>query len=175
MRRFGTLLKTYGNNCAFRPPPPIPPVAQVCDSQAVMVPSFLRADLDFGEDRGAVAGDGQFGFAIEEQLHGPAAAFLRELRGFHAPQVGGELAAEAAAHVVHVDVDVGGGNVRGACRDRRRCRRRSAWTASIRSCRPSTAMIWPCGSRQQCVITGMPYSPSTTDVGFLEGLRRDRR
>src|SRR5579864_5749797 len=43
MRRLGTLVKTYGNNCAFKFPPPRPPVDQVSDCQAVIVPSFFAA------------------------------------------------------------------------------------------------------------------------------------
>ena len=42
---------------AGMPPPVKPPVAQDCDCHTVIVPSFLAADLDFGEGRGPVAGD----------------------------------------------------------------------------------------------------------------------
>src|SRR5271170_4378473 len=45
MRRLGTLVNTYGNNWAFIPPPPIPPVDHVSDCHAVIVPSLCAATL----------------------------------------------------------------------------------------------------------------------------------
>ena len=48
--------------------------------------------------------------AIEEQLDGDL-GFLRELRADEALRVGAELAAEAAAHVLRDDADVGARNL----------------------------------------------------------------
>src|SRR6516162_7970956 len=42
-RLFGMLMNTYG--MGGMPPPPTPPVDHVCDSQTVMVPSFLAPTL----------------------------------------------------------------------------------------------------------------------------------
>ena len=87
------------------------PVDQVSLCQPVMVPSFLPAMLDLAVGGGAVAGDHQFGVALQEQLHGASAGLLGEPGGHLAPGVGAELAAEAAADVVHLDLDVGGGHL----------------------------------------------------------------
>src|SRR5262249_31688424 len=74
-------------------------------------PVFLSADFDLGVRRGPHAGDGQFGRAIEKELDRLAAALLGELGALDAPAVGGELAAEAPADMVHVDLDLSGGQL----------------------------------------------------------------
>src|SRR5262249_19056973 len=76
-------------------------------------PVFLGADLDLGIRRRPHAGDGQLGGAVEKELDRLAAAFLREIGALDAPAVGGELAAEASADMVHVDLDLGGGQLQG--------------------------------------------------------------
>src|SRR5258708_1410199 len=43
----GIFLNTYGNCCALIPPLPNPPVDQVFDCQAVIVPSFFAPTLTF--------------------------------------------------------------------------------------------------------------------------------
>src|SRR5947209_9585679 len=49
MRLLGTLRKTYGKSVAFTPPPVYPPLAQVCESHAVSVPSRFAPTLIFAK------------------------------------------------------------------------------------------------------------------------------
>ena len=76
-----------------------------------MVPSFLPPTLILPKAEGRLPRDRLFGGAIEEQLHRLAAALLRETRADFGPRrPAAELAAETAAHVIHLDVDIGGGH-----------------------------------------------------------------
>ena len=89
------------------PPPPMPPVAQDCDSQTVMVPSFLAPTLILPNAEGRLPAMVSSVRAVQKQLHRLAAALLREEGAHRTPGVGRELAAEPAAHVIHVRVDLG--------------------------------------------------------------------
>ena len=75
-----------------------------------MVPSFLPATLILPKALGRLPGDLLFGGAIEEELDRLAAGLLGEAGADFGPGSGAELAAEAAADVVHLDLDVGGGD-----------------------------------------------------------------
>ena len=71
---------------------------------------FFCADLNVGEGGRTDTGDGEFRLAVEEHFDGFAAALLGELRAYDAPAVGRKLSAETAAHVIHLDADVGSWN-----------------------------------------------------------------
>src|ERR1035437_398717 len=68
---------------------------------------LLAGDFDFAEGAGTVAGDLLFGGAIEEDLDRLAARFLGEAGADFGPRSGAEFAAEAAADVIHLDLDIG--------------------------------------------------------------------
>src|ERR1019366_5463690 len=67
-------------------------------------------DFDFAESAGTVAGNLQFGGAIEEDLDRFTACLLGEQGADFGPRSGAELAAETAADVIHLDLDIGGGD-----------------------------------------------------------------
>src|ERR1019366_9519746 len=69
---------------------------------------LVTGDFDFAEGAGTVAGNLQFGGAIEEDLDRLAAGPLGEQGTDFGPCSGAELTAEAAADVVHLDLDIGG-------------------------------------------------------------------
>ena len=73
------------------------------------VPVGVGGRRDLGVRRGTRAGDADLLVPVEHQLH-RAAGVLRELGADDAPAVHAELAAEAAAHVLGLDVDVRGRN-----------------------------------------------------------------
>ena len=68
---------------------------------------LLARDLDLGVGRRTVARDHLFGGAVEEQLHRTAAGLLRKAGAHLAPGIRREFAAESAADVVLLDVDIG--------------------------------------------------------------------
>ncbi len=68
---------------------------------------LLARDLDLGVGRRTVAGDHLLGGAVEEQFHRTAAGLLRKEGAHLAPGIRRELAAESAANVVLLDVDIG--------------------------------------------------------------------
>src|SRR6185437_1955534 len=74
---------------------------------------FLRADLHSRASRGTAAGGLEFGLAIEHHLYRLAAGFLRELRRCDPPWIKAKLAAEAAADMVLMHVNVRGRKVDG--------------------------------------------------------------
>ena len=76
-----------------------------------MVPSFLPATLILPKALGRLPAIGLLGGAIEEELDRLAAGLLGENRADFGPGSGAELAAEAAADVVHLHLDIGGGNL----------------------------------------------------------------
>ncbi len=66
----------------------------------------VRPQLDVGRGAGAVARRQVLLDAVEEHLDRPAAGLLGELGRGSAPDIGAELRAEAAPHVVGEDGDV---------------------------------------------------------------------
>ena len=139
-------------------------------SNAVIVPSFLPPTLILRIRRGPVArrssarsrGPGR-------ACTGVPPAFLRKLGAHDRPGVRAELAAEAAADVIHLHFDVGGGDLQVGCQRRRRM--------PETFCVDGQTMIWsplpsaPCRTplddlavrlQAAVVITGMPYCPSET-------------
>ena len=69
---------------------------------------FARCHTNLCEPGGPVACDLEVGPAIQEHLHGLAAACLGEPCSFQSPPVDGKLAAECTANVVLMGVNVGG-------------------------------------------------------------------
>ena len=69
---------------------------------------LFAGDFDFAVGAGAVAGDEQLRGAIEEDFDRAASCLLRKAGADFGPGSGTELAAEAAADVVHLDLDIGG-------------------------------------------------------------------
>ena len=93
------------------PPPAKPPVAQVSDCQAVMVPSFLPATLILPKAQGRLPAISCSVARSRKSLTGLPPAFCERRRADFGPGSGAELAAEAAADVVHLDLDIGGGDL----------------------------------------------------------------
>src|SRR5437868_11890885 len=96
------------------PPPPMPPVPQDSDSQAVNSPSFFAPILTFAYDEGRAPA------TISSELRSRniyrlSVRHLRQERRLIPPSVDGKLAAESAADVILLNVDVGGRYLDHAC------------------------------------------------------------
>src|SRR5207302_639241 len=72
---------------------------------------LLTGDLDLSVCRRTMSGDGLLGSPVQEDLDRLAAGLLREDRAHFGPCAGCELATEAAADVIHLHFDIGGGNL----------------------------------------------------------------
>ncbi len=92
------------------PVPRTPPVPQDSDSQAVIVPSFLAPTLTRAKAEGRVPATINSASRSSMILTGLPSAIFEMLGVLDAPAVDGELAAESAADVVHLHVDIVGGN-----------------------------------------------------------------
>ncbi len=82
---------------------------------------LVGPDLHLDEAAGPVAGDLQLLLAVSMNLHRPA-GLLGDAGTRHAPSIGGELAAEAAADVVAVHGHVVGRDAQRLGELARRCR-----------------------------------------------------
>src|ERR1035441_9842590 len=94
----------------------MPPAAHPAAGPRVGLPGgdgavLLAGDLDLAEGAGTIAADQQLRAAIEEDLDRLAARLLREPGADFGPRSGAELAAEAAADVIHLHLDIGGGDL----------------------------------------------------------------
>ena len=113
--------------------------------------------LDVSRAAGTIARRQVLLDAVEEHLDRPAASLLRELGRRPAPDIGAELRAEAAPHVIGVDRDV-------RRRNRRieRLRQVAGDAVDVLRARPGhhlvcrlpTSTVKPWGSRQTWVIIG---------------------
>src|SRR2546427_5461702 len=143
------------------PPPPTPPVDQDVDSQAVIVPSFLAATFTLAKPDGRLPPINSSVARSKNSFTGlPPLCFERcaasmpqrsEANLLPKPPptlsmctctfVGGILSVFERSPPIPETFCVDGKN--------------STWS-------PFHPIAWPCDSRQQCVITGMPYDPSET-------------
>ena len=155
-----------------------PPVPQVNASNAVIVPSFLPPTLIFEYADGRLPGDHLLGRAIQEQLHRACRRpSCESSRADDRPGIRIELAAEAAADVVHLDFDVVGGHLQRWAPESPAYAgtfwvegQTMIWSPILGSVPGCHWITWPCGSRQRVVDHRNAVLPFGDGLGFLERL-----
>ena len=141
------------------------------DCQAVMVPSFFAATLILAKAEGRLPAIFNSVARSRNIFTGLPPLAFESSAGLHAPAIGRELAAESAADVLHLHVDVGG-------RHFQRLAQIAADTGDVLRGRPQVdlvaAELHDVAVRFQAAVRDHRNAVGAFDhdIGFLEGLVR---